>query len=64
MADIDVVKKSSHAWIWILMIVILALVAWFVMRGNRTRTVGELENGGPPQITAVFSSAPAVGVIT
>lgn len=53
MADIDVVKKSSRAWIWILMIVILALVAWFAFGASRTRTVGELEHGGQPHVAAV-----------
>ena len=47
MADIDVVKKGSRSWIWIVLVVILALVAWLAFRGNRPRTVGQLESGRP-----------------
>jgi hypothetical protein len=35
MADIDVVKRGSRTWLWILMIVIVALIAWFMLGGSR-----------------------------
>jgi len=57
MADIDVVKKGSSAWLWILMIVVLALVAWFVMAGNRPQAVGQIEIGGQPHLAAAAAYA-------
>jgi hypothetical protein len=57
MADIDVVKKGSRAWVWIVMIAILALVVWFIMAGNRPRTVGQLEIGGQPHFAAAVSAS-------
>ena len=32
MADIDVVKKGSTSWLWIVIaLIVLALIMWFVM---------------------------------
>jgi len=32
MAEIDVVKKGSKAWLWILLVlIVIALVVWFAM---------------------------------
>jgi len=38
MADIDVVKKGSNTWLWILLAVVIALVLWFVLSGSHGRT--------------------------
>jgi hypothetical protein len=40
MADIDVVKKSSNTWIWlVLALVVVALFIWFAMsRGDAPQT--------------------------
>jgi bacteriorhodopsin len=48
MADIDVVKKSSNTWIWVLIaLVVLAAIMWFVMAGSNTPQTGLLiEDGG------------------
>jgi len=40
MADIDVVKKGSHTWLWILLAVVIALILWFVLSGSRTAQTG------------------------
>ena len=31
MADIDVVKKGSRAWLWIVIALVILLALWFVM---------------------------------
>ena len=31
MADIDVVKKGSRAWVWVLMLIVLALILWMML---------------------------------
>ena len=48
MADIDVVKKGTSVWIWILLAVVLAVVLWFVLGMNRTETTtGQLHGTQP-----------------
>lgn len=54
MADIDVVKKGSRAWVWILMLVVLALILWFVMAGSNTPQTGSMLDAGG----AVAAAAP------
>ena len=53
MADIDVVKKGSSSWLWIVIaLVVLALILWFVMRGDPAPQTGVLlENGFPALVT-------------
>jgi hypothetical protein len=34
MADIDVVKKGSNLWLWIMLVIALALILWFVLGGS------------------------------
>jgi hypothetical protein len=38
MADIDVVKKGSHLWLWIMLAIVIALILWFVLSGSQGRT--------------------------
>jgi len=38
MADIDVVKKGSHTWLWVLLAIVIALILWFVLSGSHGRT--------------------------
>lgn len=54
MADIDVVKKSSNSWLWILIaLVVLALVLWFVMgRSSVPQTGFQLYPSGSPLVAA------------
>ena len=41
MADIDVVKKGSSAWVWVLLaLALVAVVLWFVMSGDSTPQAG------------------------
>jgi hypothetical protein len=50
MADIDVVKKGSYVWLWIILAIVIALVLWYVMAGSgarSTRTGLTLDHGGP-----------------
>jgi hypothetical protein len=58
MADIDVVKKGSHVWLWIVLAIVIALVLWYVMAGSRTRsaTAGfRMDQGGPAAAFQVAS---------
>jgi hypothetical protein len=48
MIDIDVVKKGSRTWLWILMLVMLALIFWFVMTGSNTPQTGSMLDAGGP----------------
>lgn len=34
MAEIDVQKKSSHMWLWILGLVVLGIVIWMLVGGS------------------------------
>jgi bacteriorhodopsin len=36
MANIDVVKKGSRLWLWIMLAVVIVLVLWFVL-GSSSR---------------------------
>lgn len=56
MADIDVVKKGSRAWLWILMLVILAVILGYAMAGSRPATPGASNMGGQPHSAAAFTS--------
>jgi hypothetical protein len=54
MADIDVVKKGSRVWLWVLMLVVLALVLWFAMAGSNTPQTGFMfDEGGHVHQVAV-----------
>ena len=49
MADIDVVKKSSHTWLWIALAIAVVLALWFMMAGSgNEQRVGAAINGGQP----------------
>ena len=55
MADIDVVKKGSSSWLWIVIaLVVLAIILWFVMRGDAVPQAGFLLDNG---FTAVAKAA-------
>ena len=58
MADIDVVKKGSRAWIWVLLAILLALVLWFVFAGMGTQQIGSMEPGGQPLHAAALNAWP------
>jgi len=38
MADIDVVKKGSHVWLWIILAIVVALILWYVLAGSGARS--------------------------
>ena len=41
MQEIDVVKKGSSAWVWIVIaLAVVALVLWMMMSGDRTPQTG------------------------
>jgi bacteriorhodopsin len=43
MADIDVVKKGSSTWLWIVIaLVVLALILWYMMSGDPAPQTGLL----------------------
>lgn len=58
MQEIDVVKKSSMSWLWILIaLAVIAAVLWFVMGGGAsTPRTGELLN---PTFQMIASAATA-----
>jgi hypothetical protein len=58
MADIDVVKKGSRAWVWVLLAILLALVLWFVFAGMGTQQIGSMEQGGQPLYAAALTASP------
>jgi hypothetical protein len=62
MADIDVVKKGSgsRAWLWVLMLVVLAIVLWMVLAGGGPDATSSGGNrmfapAGPPLHAAAFA---------
>jgi bacteriorhodopsin len=53
MADIDVVKKSSHAWLWIVIAVIAIIALFFFFSQRRETRNGFLDqDGGQPLAAA------------
>ena len=49
MADIDVVKRGSHVWLWIILAVVVALILWYVLAGARVapaQTGMRIDHGG------------------
>jgi len=46
MADIDVVRKGSRTWLWIVIVLAVVLVAWWLMSrsGPGTRTTHLVPN--------------------
>jgi 4-amino-4-deoxy-L-arabinose transferase-like glycosyltransferase len=59
MAEIDIVKKRSRTWMWVLMLVILALVLWFVIGNTGQDRTGAYEEKGQPQIAAAHVTGTA-----
>jgi hypothetical protein len=54
MADIDIVKKSSRTWLWVVLAIVGALVLWFVIAGTRgPETTGSLFDTPQPYARAV-----------
>lgn len=54
MADIDVVKKESRTWLWVLLVLAALLILWFLMsRGDAgTQQIGQLFEGRQPHHAA------------
>jgi hypothetical protein len=60
MADIDVVKKSSHTWLWIVIAIAIVLALWFMMAGGSNEPrVGSMIDGGQPLAAALAASPQA-----
>jgi len=64
MADIDVVKKGSRTWLWIVIALAVVLILWWVMSrpANGTRTTQSVPRATQPAHTAatlVPAGAPA-----
>ena len=59
MADIDVVKKGSPVWMWIVLAVALALILWFVLAGTaaRQQTGSFIHERGQPLPAAALGHA-------
>jgi len=38
MADIDVVKKGSNVWLWVILAIVIALVLWYALAGSGARS--------------------------
>jgi hypothetical protein len=58
MADIDVVKKGSRAWLWVLIVLAALVLLWFLMANDGGTTVQQtgqrIMEGGQPQLAAVL----------
>jgi len=57
MADIDVVKKRSNTWMWVVLgIVVAAVLLFLLMRNNTTPNRSQLDGRQPtPQRIAVVT---------
>jgi hypothetical protein len=59
MADIDVVKKGSRTWLWILVALAVVLLAWWFLsrspRGPRTAHIAP-RGGHPAHASAIARS--------
>ena len=58
MADIDVVKKGSNLWLWIILAIVIGLALWFMMAGSGDGAAtgprtGLHEGAAPVQIAAL-----------
>ena len=54
MADIDVVKKSSHTWLWIIIALVIVIALFFLFGRNTDTRTGLLDQkAGQP-----FAAAP------
>jgi hypothetical protein len=42
MADIDVVKKGSRTWLWVLLVIAILMIVWFMMGATGTPTTGRV----------------------
>ncbi len=61
MVDIDVVKKGSNLWLWIVLAVVIGLALWFMLAGSGTGVNGSgtrLNDGARPALIAA-PAAPA-----
>ena len=54
MADIDIVpkKRSSIAWLWIVLALVAVVLVMWMMSGSRTRTTRNLAGGDPVAMVA------------
>lgn len=57
MADIDVVKKGSRMWMWVVMVAVLALVIWFLFMGNSPDTYGMIQAPQPDGIAYIAAAS-------
>jgi hypothetical protein len=61
-ADIDIVKKRSTTWIWVLLVALLLLAIWFFMAGGGTeQQIGSLNGGAQPLTVAVLDVLAGAG---
>jgi len=58
MADIDVVKKGSNTWLWIVLVLAaVALILWFAVARNHAPQTGFRIDNGVESIAAIGASA-------
>jgi hypothetical protein len=53
MAEIDVVKKNSRVWLWVLIAIVIVAALLFVMRGSGVPRAGQLIEPGHQPMVAV-----------
>ena len=57
MADIDVVKKSSNTWLWIVLVVAaIAFILWLAFGRNHAPQTGFRIDNGVESVSAVGAS--------
>ena len=56
MTEIDVVKKSSHLWLWIVVALLVVAALFFMMRGRSEPRNGRLiqDDGHPHTVVALI----------
>ena len=56
MADIDVVKKGSRTWLWVVLALIVLAALFFMMGGSSGARTGSLMIEGGQPLAAAFPS--------
>ena len=57
--QIDIVRKRSRTWIWVLMFVVVVLMLWFIAGSVDERTRGNLQDGQPHTAAAQITGTAA-----
>jgi len=59
MAEIDVVKKSSHTWVWVLIVLVVLIAAYFMFGRSPEPRTGSVNTYGGQPLAAALAILPA-----